>query len=86
MMYPRDVNACVHDTIDARIEIGPACSTIRFTRAMHYPEDPPGELRRISISDLRCAACGKALTRRDVGKRFEVGGDLHHPRLEIEYA
>jgi len=79
------VMACAHDTIDAQIEVGPACSTIRFTRGWQYPEDPPGQLRRISISNLRCGACGKALTRSDVGKRFEVGGDLHHPRFDVTY-
>lgn len=78
---------CPHDAIDADIEIGPACSTIRFEPGMRYPEDPPGEpLRFISISRLRCTACHKRLTRQDVGARFEPGGDLHHPRFIVSYA
>jgi hypothetical protein len=77
---------CTHDTIDARIEIAFACSTIRFTHGMRYPEDPLGvPLRRISIYDLKCATCHKALTRKDVGTRFEAGGDLHHPRFDVTY-
>jgi hypothetical protein len=54
---------------------------------VRYPDDPPGvPLRRISVFDLRCAACGKALTRQDVGPLFEPGGDLFHPRFNVKYA
>jgi len=81
--------ACQQETIEARIESGAAASTIRFEPGdgMSYPPDPPDiALRAVSIFDLRCAACGKHLTKRDVGHRFARGGDLHHPRFRMQYA
>jgi hypothetical protein len=84
---PRVPSLCSHDCIDATIEIGPACSTIHLEPGMSFPDDPPGvPLRFIALSDLRCMSCGKALSRHDVGRRFERGGDLYHPRFAVSFA
>jgi hypothetical protein len=77
---------CAHVVIEARIEISFACSTIRFVHGERTPVEPQnGEVRRISISDLRCEACHKRLTKADVAGRFEPGGEHHHPRFVVSY-
>ena len=37
------------------------------------------------VTRLICASCKKKLTKRDLGNRVELGGDLYDPRFRFQF-